>query len=260
LLPFEPLLRYLTQQDNYAAIMAAKTAVMIACHVDPRTYPPAQLQPLLVWLANATGGPDTQLSDVAIQLLASLLRVTQLRRPYFDTPKAMPALVDLLKKNPTHQQRLYQSGFCLWLLSFDEGVAADMDRMYDVIPAMLDTARSSVKEKVIRVLVATLRNMVDKAVEANIGSMLVHRLLPFMESLATRKWSDEELPSDIQVIRDALNENLQHLSSWDAYVAELESGKLEWTPPHTSVTFWRTNATRLNDKQHELLKHFPCSQ
>lgn len=43
-------------------------------------------------------------------------------------------------------------------------------------------------------------------------------------------------------------------SSYDEYVTEVRSGRLEWSPVHRSEKFWRENADRLNEKNYELLK------
>ena len=53
--------------------------------------------------------------------------------------------------------------------------------------------------------------MVDMAVESNIGSMLVHRLLAFSNALKVRRWNDEELPMDLTVVHQVLEENLLKL-------------------------------------------------
>ena len=64
--------------------------------------------------------------------------------------------------------------FCLWLLSFEQDVSEQinkygsmlscsqvlkvlMSRKYDIIPLLVDVAQAAVKEKVIRVIVATFR-------------------------------------------------------------------------------------------------------
>ena len=44
-------------------------------------------------------------------------------------------------------------------------------------------------------------------------------------------------------------------STYDEYRSELLSGHLSWTPVHESDLFWKENATKLNDKDHELLKY-----
>jgi len=127
-------------------------------------------------------------------------------------------------------------------------------RQYDVIPKLIDVAQGAVKEKVIRVIVATFRNLVVKAPTANLPAMLVCQLLPFIKNLATRKWSDEDILEDVRFLKDELNTRFQSLTTYDEYISELSSGHLSWTPVHESEDFWKENATRLNDKNFEQLK------
>lgn len=73
-------------------------------------------------------------------------------------------------------------------------------------------AQAAVKEKVIRVVVATFRNLVTKAPSANLPAMLVAQLLPFAKNLATRKWSDEDVLEDVQFLRDELKARFESLT------------------------------------------------
>jgi V-type H+-transporting ATPase subunit H len=151
-----------------------------------------------------------------------------------------------------------------------------------------------VKEKVIRVIVATFRvayflilhaascflsvsvqNFVTKAPSANLPAMLVVQLLPFIKNLCGRKWSDEDIIEDVQFLRDELNMNFQSLTyvrsvtimmltrlltptvcrTYDEYSSELTSGHLSWTPVHESDDFWKENAIKLNDHDYLQLKY-----
>lgn len=51
----------------------------------------------------------------------------------------------------------YQVGFCFWLLTFEQGIAEQINKKFDIIPLLTNVAQSAVKEKVIRVIVATFR-------------------------------------------------------------------------------------------------------
>jgi len=148
----------------------------------------------------------------------------------------------------------YQVGFCFWLLSFEQNIAEEVNKKYDVIPLFIDIAQGAAKEKVIRVIVATFRNFVTKAPGANLPAMLVAQLLPFVKNLSTRKWTDEDILEDVGFLRDELTANFQSLTTYDEYTSELASGHLSWTPVHESEDFWRDNASRLNDKDYEQLK------
>lgn len=42
--------------------------------------------------------------------------------------------------------------------------------------------------------------------------MLVSQLLPFIKSLCSRKWTDEDIVEDVQFLRDELNANFESLT------------------------------------------------
>jgi len=104
-------------------------------------------------------------------------------------------------------------------------------RKYDIIPGLMEVAQNAVKEKVIRVVVATFRvccrmcfllmtersyvyyqNLVTNAPTANLPAMLVCQLLPYVKNLAGRKWSDEDILEDVQFLKDELNNRFQSLT------------------------------------------------
>ena len=146
----------------------------------------------------------------------------------------------------------YQVSFCFWLLSFEQDIAEQINKLvffypfifrcpslttyfttrkYDVIPLLISVAQTAVKEKVIRVVVATFRvsspyqslmlrlimlslhqNLITKAPSANLPAMLVAHLLPFAKNLSTRKFSDEDVLEDVHFVRDELTTNFQSLT------------------------------------------------
>ena len=50
-----------------------------------------------------------------------------------------------------------------------------------------------------------------------------------------------------------------YYSSFDEYVTEVKSGRLEWSPVHKEIRFWRENAARLNEGNYELLRYIEIS-
>jgi len=139
-------------------------------------------------------------------------------------------------------QLLYQIGFCLWLLSYDPEIADAMTQT-DVVVNMLKVMKSVSKEKVIRVCLACLRNLVGT--EVGNETMIENDALKQLAVLRNRKWSDEEVREDLDYITDCLMRSVRVLSSLDIYSKEVASGKLEWTPVHSSETFWRDNVTKI---------------
>lgn len=145
-------------------------------------------------------------------------------------------------------QMVYQVVFCLWLFSFDEDAASELNIKFGFIPILADVARSAVKEKVVRIVVATLRNLVENAPSPNTSALLGSKGLPLMESLASRKWSDEEITEDINFVKEALSEKLKVMSTYDQFISELASGRLSWdNPAHSLDDFWKENTSKLLD-------------
>jgi len=140
-------------------------------------------------------------------------------------------------------QLLYQVGFCLWLLSFDGEIAEKKMTSTNVVMNILKVIKSVSREKVIRVCMACLRNLVDKADHSQM--MIENDAMKLLAVLRNRKWTDEEVKEDLDFVFDSLAKSVHILSSIEMYQKELYSGKLEWTPVHKSETFWRENVTKL---------------
>ncbi|KAG0166701.1 H(+)-transporting V1 sector ATPase subunit H [Apophysomyces sp. BC1034] len=250
--PFGPFLKALHQDDEFASLQASKIMTILACSAPaPESV---DLSELSDWIAKQLASSQrAEIIDLVVQELESLLRVRQYRLSLWRTKNIVQDLVDRLEKSTTPQMQ-YQIIFCLWLLTFEFEIAPKINEQYDIIPLLIDIAKAAVKEKVIRVAIATLRNLVEKAPSENLAAMLVAKLLPFTENLSTRKWSDEDIVEDIDYLKEKLQENFQSLTTFEQYASELETGKLEWTPPHTSEMFWKENASKLDGNDYRLLK------
>ena len=103
------------------------------------------------------------------------------------------------------------------------------------------------------------RNLIEKPEEAEVKkenciSMVQCKVMKQLELLEQRKFEDEDIQEDISFLMEKMNESVQDLSSYDEYVTEVRSGRLEWSPVHRSEKFWRENAAKLNDKNYELLR------
>jgi V-type H+-transporting ATPase subunit H len=54
----------------------------------------------------------------------------------------------------------YQTIFCIWLLTFDKQIAQEAHQKFDLIPCLVDIGKGSIKEKVIRMVLAVLRVLI----------------------------------------------------------------------------------------------------
>ena len=86
----------------------------------------------------------------------------------------------------------------------------------------MDISKSAIKEKVVRVIMATFKNMVQVSPNETIIPMLGLKLLSVVEVLSVRKWSDPEIVEDMMVLRDVLGHHVAELSTWDEYKTEIE--------------------------------------
>ena len=84
--------------------------------------------------------------------------------------------------------------------------------------------------------------------------MVQCKVMKQLEFLEQKKFEDEDIQSDIEFLKEKMEMSLQDLSSFDEYVSEVRSGRLEWSPVHRSEKFWRENAHKLNDANYELLR------
>ncbi|THH31773.1 hypothetical protein EUX98_g2445 [Antrodiella citrinella] len=191
--------------------------------------------------------------DIAVQCLEAILPRSECRKAVWANPAIISGLVEILKQNAGPQMS-YQVAFCFWLLTFEGEVSEQINKRFDIIPLLTNVAQTAVKEKVIRVIVATFRNLVSKAPSANLPAMLVAQLLPFVKNLSARKWSDEDIVDDVIYLKDELNARFESLTTYDEYTSELTSGHLSWTPVHDSELFWKENVTKLNNRDYEQLK------
>lgn len=100
--------------------------------------------------------PFQHVIDLNIQILDALFHIPEYRRAFWNTTHAMDSLINILKK-ANGAQKIYELVFAVWLLSFDEIIAKNLDRKCQVILTLVQLAKSAVKEKVTRVIVATFR-------------------------------------------------------------------------------------------------------
>lgn len=251
-LPYAPLLKCLRSEDDFVPLKASKILTTILC-ASPKPSTEAA-EELFRWTTAQLQSNNPAVVDLAVQVLESVLRQRAVRPIYWNSPHAMDALVKILKTEAPTPQMQYQVIYCFWILTFDTEIAQELNRRYDVIPPLVEIAKSAIKEKVIRVIISTLRNLVEKAPEANLAAMAAVKLLTFTENLSTRKWSDGEILEDVNYLKAELEENFQTLTTFEVYQAELLSGRLIWSPPHQSDLFWTKNWRELKKENYALLR------
>ncbi|KAG8487157.1 hypothetical protein CXB51_020790 [Gossypium anomalum] len=201
------------------------------------------LKELVEWLCTQLKKPSHPTCGIptAINCLASLLKEPVVRSSFVQAD-GVKLLIPLITPASTQQsiQLLYETCLCVWLLSYYEP-AIEYLATSRALPRLVDVVRSSTKEKVVRVVVLTFRNLLSKG---TFGAQMVDLGLPqIVQSLKAQAWSDEDLLEALNHLEDGLKDNIKKLSSFDKYKQEVLLGHLDWSPMHKDPLFWRDNVS-----------------
>ncbi|KAJ1961703.1 H(+)-transporting V1 sector ATPase subunit H [Dipsacomyces acuminosporus] len=263
---FRVLFKCMEKKDDYLGLKAAKIAVGIIGQAPAHVQKNFKFSQLFGYLLKSLKSELTSVVDVAIQVIQSILRIPRTRLIlYNDSTPCLNQLVDILKKTPGSKvtkgvvaipQTQYEIIFCLWLLTFEPTVALSINKKYDVVPVMVDIARSTVKEKVIRIIVETWKNLLDpKVASGNVANLIVGKVPSCLETLSGgRNFKDEDLKEGIKQVLETLNTHTGVMTTWDEYLNEVKSGKLEWSPAHKSEQFWKLHVKKMDESDHKVVR------
>lgn len=96
---------------------------------------------------------------------------------------------------------------------------------------------------------STLYNLLERNQRSLLPTAVLARLPSLLEHLNSRHLTDSDLLEDLQNLKDLLEEYTKTKTTFDEYVAEVNSGHLRWSPPHRSQVFWAENARKILDHQ-----------
>ncbi|KAM7279115.1 hypothetical protein ACFE04_006249 [Oxalis oulophora] len=188
----------------------------------------------------------------AVNCLAALLKEPVVRSSFVQAD-GVKLLIPLISPASTQQsiQLLYETCLCVWLLTYYEP-AIEYLATSRCLPRLIEVVKSSTKEKVVRVVVLTLRNLLPKG---TFGAQMVDLgLLQVVQSLKSQAWSDEDLLEALNHLEDGLKDSIKKLSSFDKYKQEVLLGHLDWSPMHKDPLFWRENITSFEENDFQILR------
>lgn len=249
------LLTLLNRPVGFIMNMTARVIAKMACWSRDLMCG-SDLNFYLTWLKDQLRAPNNDYIQSVARCLQMMLRIDDYRLTFVHLD-GIAAIVSVLSGRVNFQIQ-YQLSFCLWVLTFNTTIAEKLNK-FGVIPILADILTDAQKEKVSRIILAVFRNMIEKPEESQIVkenciSMVQCKVMKQLEFIEQRKFDDEDIQADIEFLKEKMEMSLQDLSSYDEYVTEVHSGRLEWSPVHRSEKFWRENACRLNEKNYELLK------
>lgn len=212
------------------------------------------LKGLVEWLSAQLKNPShpTRAVPIAINCLSTLLKEPAARASFVQTD-GVKLLIPLLVPASTQQsiQLLYETCLCIWLLSYYDA-ALDYLATTRVLPKLVEVVKGSTKEKVVRIVIFTLRNFLSKGA---FGVQMVDLGFPqIIKSLKAHAWSDEDLLDSLTQLEGGLKDNIRRLSSFEKYKQEVLLGHLDWSPMHKDPGFWRENMTNFEENDFQILR------
>ncbi|CAP32719.2 Protein CBG14054 [Caenorhabditis briggsae] len=198
----------------------------------------------------------TDAVNATVRHIQTLLREDKYRHEFVKADGVQTIVTALT--GSTNFQLQYQLIFALWCLTFNASIAQKAPS-FGVIQVLGDILSESTKEKVIRIILATFANILNKIDDSEIKrqaalQMVQCKTLKTLELIESKKFDDPDLEDDVKFLTEELTLSVHDLSSYDEYYSEVRTGRLTWSPVHKSEKFWRENAARLNEKQFEVVK------
>jgi V-type H+-transporting ATPase subunit H len=124
---------------------------------------------------------------------------------------------------------------------------------YDIVLLYTQLLRLSPKEKTSRLLASTLINLLVPNQNTLLPTAVLARLPALLQNLQKRQFADPDLREDMDRLRELLEEYTKTKTTFDEYVAEVETGHLRPSPPHRNQTFWAENARKILDHENGAL-------
>ncbi|KAF4357402.1 hypothetical protein F8388_017862 [Cannabis sativa] len=190
-------------------------------------------------------------SPTAISCLVTLLKEPVVKA-FFVQSNGVRLLVPFI--NPPFIQPsiqlVYETCFCVWLLSYYEPAIQHLATS-KALPRLMDVAKNSTAEKVVRIVILTFENMLPKGIFDS--QMIELDLSELVRSLKLQTWSDEDLLYALNQLEENLNK-IKDLKSFDIYKKEVLIGRLDWSPIRKDFTFWSNNIAQFEENNFQILR------
>lgn len=246
------LVQLLQKNDEQIYLLSTQLLVVL---VNVEKAPTTIIDKLLKFLATKlVSSPNVNFQVIGIQSLGGLVSKRWYRGEFWNSrQQVMPLVLKIMTSSKGNMQLQYDTLLILWLLTFDKKCANGSVSEFEVIPILLDIARSTVKEKIMRLAIASLVNIVNMAPEIGIPTLISHSALSLIKTLSDRKWTDDELIDDLNTLGTILQEKFDSMTTFDEYNSEIVGKKLTWSPPHRSDMFWKQNITEFKQNNWKTL-------
>ncbi|GAB1196337.1 hypothetical protein APSETT444_005606 [Aspergillus pseudonomiae] len=276
--PFLPLLRHSTNAEDPIPLLTSTfltnlVSISLVSSSKSAARDEEALPQLYTYLSSLTQNQDSGLQDIGVQELSVLLRTSRSREIFWKQRReTVDPLIEILRaatggkdtnsstvagssraiepglSGGVGLQLLYRVLLVIWQLSFEGAlIGDDLQADHEFLQLYTYLLRLSPKEKITRLLLATLNNLLSSNRTTLLPVAVFVRLPALLSNLSGRHLTDPDLLEDLKTLTDMLDEYTKTQTTFDQYAAELQSGHLRWSPPHRNPTFWKENARRILD-------------
>lgn len=185
---------------------------------------------LIHWLQTKLSSTTVGVWDMALPALTVLARGGEVRKHLVSAGFITSAAAILTRLGANgNAQHIYELCFVLWTLSLDE---PDLQAylVAGAVPVLVDLLTAAPTRKIVRMALATLRNLAASDDEVVVNEMLSAGLLKTVEGLAhsgfVKQAADVETENDFKALFEVLHHNHKELSTFERWAAEVSSGAL----------------------------------
>lgn len=204
--------------------------------------------------SSATSQNDPVRANVTRAAVSSMMVMlrNEKSRVIFVRLGGVAPVVELLENSQNRAQLAYELTFILWTLAFcDE--AMEKFVAAKALDAIVLQVAAAPREKVVRVALEALQNLLGRLSGFFNERMIDSGLLKTLNNMRERKWADEDIAKGIQAVRDVLVREYKELNTMERYEKELKTGTLNWGLLHTDK-FWKDNFMTFENKDFELIR------
>ncbi|TKR80878.1 hypothetical protein L596_014865 [Steinernema carpocapsae] len=222
-------LAILQRQDSFIINQMSSIFAKLACY-GSTLMEGEDLKYYFAFLKDELKSTSNEYMNTSARCLQMMLRIEEYRSAFVEQD-GVATIVNTLE-GKTNFQLQYQLIFALWCITFNGANAAKLVNGR-VIHVLGDILSECSKEKVVRIIMSTFRNVLEKADDRELVrvaalQMVQCKTLKALELMDAKKFDDPDMQEDSDYLSAQLHLSVQDLSSFDEYVAEINGGRLHW--------------------------------
>jgi len=248
--PIDSLLKMLNRTKEEFTV--GKAAAVISQLISTGKVPAEHMERFNTWIIRKLPDSKGDALVAALFALKNALKDPGYQKYFVDASGVSLHLNQVIRNNSNHRQVLYLTGFCLWLLSFqNQWKNTSVLIKAQLMQSLVHTLNDRLKPKIVRIILCLFENMLDSETFRQL--MVMKGLVGILESLQADKWEDGDIMPLIKKLQNGLEGDVKALSSYERYIQELKSGQLQPGPVHTAP-FWKANAHKFEVDEFALIK------